>query len=149
MTITDVDGVEDAIGFRSLELSVQKRVFKIEMDERIDVSKKTGEVLDGLRRYMFFSTSTWDQLVREFDPYLEGYIRLDDFRNGILELGIMKTDAGLNLVYDEYDRNKDGRMSTDEFYTAFKERYNMKRAKQQDAPSVYDFFEFLRDLCRR
>ena len=52
---------------------------------------------------------------RIFDPMQKGWISLDEFFEGLLTLGLHSVQADLQLVFQRYDMDRDGRLRYSEF----------------------------------
>jgi len=64
-----------------------------------------------------------DEIFKFLDKWKTGYITLTEFELALQEAGIICTDKDVKALFEQFDRNKDGRITFDEFHSPMRSRY--------------------------
>lgn len=65
-----------------------------------------------------------DEIFKFLDKWKTGYVTLPEFEQALNEAGIICSDRDVKSLFDQFDRNKDGRITFDEFHSPMRNRFN-------------------------
>lgn len=64
-----------------------------------------------------------DEIFKFLDKWKTGYVTLIEFNQALKEAGIVCSDKDVKSLFDQFDRNKDGRITFDEFHSPMRSRF--------------------------
>lgn len=64
-----------------------------------------------------------DEIFKFLDKWKTGYITLPEFESALKDAGIICSDKDVKSLFDQFDRNKDGRITFDEFHSPMRSRF--------------------------
>jgi len=66
---------------------------------------------------------TSDEIFAFLDKWKTGYITLTEFQQALCEAGVYCTDSDAKTLFEQFDKNKDGRITFDEFHSPSRLNY--------------------------
>jgi Ca2+-binding EF-hand superfamily protein len=64
-----------------------------------------------------------DEIFAFLDKWKTGYITLTEFELALKEAGVIASDKDVKALFDQFDKNHDGRITFDEFHSPVRSRY--------------------------
>ena len=64
-----------------------------------------------------------DEIFKFLDRWKTGYVTLPEFEQALSDAGIICSDRDVKSLFDQFDRNKDGRITFDEFHSPMRNRF--------------------------
>jgi Ca2+-binding EF-hand superfamily protein len=108
--------VDTFFGYTGLTQQYTKDLLKLVVDvqENFEVTKfrmSDGRVLNS------------DEIFAFLDKWKTGYITLTEFELALKEAGVIASDKDVKALFDQFDKNHDGRITFDEFHSPVRSRY--------------------------
>lgn len=64
-----------------------------------------------------------DEIFKFLDKWKTGYVTLKEFEIALKDAGVVCSDKDVKSLFDQFDRNKDGRITFDEFHSPMRSRF--------------------------